>query len=66
MRFIRLWWFKWKDFMIEAQIEAKEDLMLDHQRRLRMLQDRQRSVRCRIALLESPQNLLAQALRRGR
>ena len=63
MRRIRLWLLRAREFSLEAQIETAEDLVLDHQRRMRMLQDELRRVRSGIAISETPQNLLAQALR---
>lgn len=63
MRRIQLWWLKWREWVLEAQIENGEDLMLDHQRRLRVCQEKIRRVRAHIAMIETPQTLLAQALR---
>lgn len=63
MRFLLLMWLKHREIILDAQVANGEALLADHRERLRRASDELRRVRRQISLNESPQTLLAQALR---
>lgn len=54
---IRAWW-------LEVQIENGEELLADHGSRLRNCYEEMRKIQSRIVTLETPANLLVEAMRR--
>lgn len=65
IRFLTLIRLKCRAYLLHEQAVHAEDLIADHERRYRVLLTELRAVKGRIAMLEKPETLLTQALRRA-
>lgn len=66
IRLYRLWRLKFREWMLHEESVHVEGLISDHHRRYRLLITELKSVKGQIAMLEKPETILTQALRRSR
>ena len=66
IRFLKLLRLKWRAYVLQAQAEHYEATSADHAMRYEITLMELRKLKGRIAVLERPETLLTQALRRAR